>query len=71
MELQWHHNGRCGVSNPNICLLNRFFGHRAKKTSKLLVTGLCVGNSLVTDEFAAQMACNAEKMFPFDDVIME
>ena len=33
---------------------------RSKKTSKL--TGLCVGNSPVTDEFPAQMASNAENV---------
>ena len=38
------------------------FGHRSKKTSKLLVTGLCVGNSLGTGEFPAQMASNAENV---------
>ena len=31
-----------------------------EKTSKLRVTGLCVGNSPVTCEFPAQMASNAE-----------
>ena len=31
-----------------------------KTTSKLRVTGLCAGNSPVTDEFPAQMASNAE-----------
>ena len=35
----------------------------------LRVTGLCAGNSLVTGEFPAQLASNAE-MFPFDDVII-
>ena len=30
------------------------------KISKLCVTGLCAGNSPVTDEFPAQMASNAE-----------
>ena len=30
------------------------------KTSKLRVTGLCEGNSPVTDEFPAQRASNAE-----------
>ena len=40
-----------------------------RKTSKIRVTGLCVGNSPVTGEFPAQMASNW-KMFPFDDVIM-
>ena len=33
---------------------------RSNKTSKLRVTGLCVGNSPVTREFAAQKASNAE-----------
>ena len=42
-----------------------------KKTSKLRVTGLCEGNSPATGEFPAQEASNAEKIFPFDDVIME
>ena len=45
--LQWRHNELNGVSNhqPHDCLLNRLFRRRSKKTSKLLVTGLCVGNS--------------------------
>ena len=33
-----------------------------KKTSKLRVTDLCVGNSPVTGEFPAQMASNAENV---------
>ena len=71
-SLLWHHNGRDGVSNhqPHDCLLNRSFRCRSKKTSKLRVTGLCVGNSQGTGEFPAQMASNAE-IFPFDDVIMD
>ena len=32
---------------PHGCLLNRLFRRRSKKTSKLCVTGLCVGNSPV------------------------
>ena len=46
-SLRWRHNGRDGVSNhqPHQCLLNRLFEYRSKKTSKLRVTGLCVGNS--------------------------
>ena len=45
MSLQWHHNGRDGVSNhqPYDCSLNRLFRRRWKKTSKLRVTGICVG----------------------------
>ena len=53
VSLQWRHNGRDGVSNhqPHHCWLNRLFMRRSKKTSKLRVTGLCAGNSPVTDEF--------------------
>ena len=50
-SLQWSHNGCDGVSNhqPHHCLLNRLFRRRSKKTPKLRVTGLCAGNSPVTD----------------------
>ena len=63
-SLQWCHNGRDGISNhqPHHCLLNRLFRRRSKKTSKLRVTGLCEGNSPVTGEFPAQMACNMENV---------
>ena len=62
--LQWHHNEHDGVSNhqPHHCLLNRLSRRRSKKTSKLCVTGLCAGNSLVTGEFPAQIAGNAKKV---------
>ena len=62
--LQWRPNGRDGVSNhqPHDCLLNRLFRRRSKKTSKLCVTGLCVGNSPVTGEFPALRASNAENV---------
>ena len=45
--LQCHHNDHDGVLNhqPHGCLLNRLFRRRSKRTSKLRVTGLCVGNS--------------------------
>ena len=36
--------------------------HRSKKTSKLRATGLCAGNLLVTGEFPAQTASNAENV---------
>ena len=64
MPLQWRHNEHDSVSNhqPHVCLLNRLFGRRSKKTSKLRVTGLCVGNSPGTGEFPAQMASNAENV---------
>ena len=53
-----------------ITSLNRLFRRRSKKTSKLRVTGLCVGNSpgLVN---SPQKGTVTRKMFPFDDVIMQ
>ena len=45
--LHWRHDDNDGVSNhqPHGCLLNRLFGRRSKKISKLCVTDLCAGNS--------------------------
>ena len=62
--LRWRHNGRDSVSNhqPHHCLLSRLFRRRSKKTSKLRVTGLCVGNSPLTGEFPAQMASSAKNV---------
>ena len=69
--LQWCHNDHDGVSNhqPHGCLLNRLFRRRSRKTSKLRVTGLCVGNSLgpVNSPHKGPVT---RKMFPFDYVIM-
>ena len=69
--LRWRYNDHAGVSNhrPHGCLLNRLFRHRSKKTSKLRVAGLCVGNSPgpVTSPHKGPVT---RKMFPFDDVIM-
>ena len=64
MTLQWRHNEPDCVSNhqPRDYLLNRLFRRRSKKTSKLRVTGLCVGNSPGTGEFPAQMTSNAENV---------
>ena len=64
VSLQWRHNERDGVSNHQhyACLLYRLFRRRAKKTSKLRVTGLCEGNSAVTGEFPAQRSV-MRKMF--------
>ena len=61
-SLRWRHNGHDGVSNHqhHHCLLNHLFGCRSKKTSKLRVTGLCVGNSPGTGEFPAQRTSDAE-----------
>ena len=64
IPLQWRHNEGDSVWNhqPHDCLLNRLFRRRSKKTSKLRVTGLWVGNSPGTGEFPAQMASNAENV---------
>ena len=70
-SLWWRHNDHDSVSNhqPHECLLNRLFRRRSKKTSKLRVTGLCVGNSPgpVNSPHKGPVT---RKMFPFDDVIM-
>ena len=69
--LRWRHNDQDGVSNhqPHGCLLNRLFRCRSNKTSKLRVTGLCVGNSPgpVNSPHKGPVT---RKVFPFDDVIM-
>ena len=44
------------------CLLNCWFRRRSKKTAKLRVTGLRVGNSPVAGEFPVQRANNAENV---------
>ena len=70
-SLHWRHNDHDGVSNhhPHACLLNRLFRRRSKKTSKLRVTGLYMGNSSgpVNSPHKGPVT---RKMFPFDDVIM-
>ena len=69
LTLQWRHNECDGIWNhqPHHCLLNHLFRHRSKKTSKLWVIGLCVGNSLVNSPHKGPVMW---KMFSFDDVIM-
>ena len=69
--LQWRHNDHDSVSNhqPHGCLLNRLFRCRSKKTSKLRVTGLCVGNSPEPVN-SPHKGPVTRKMFPFDDLIM-
>ena len=69
--LRWRHNERDIVSHhqPQDCLLNRLFRRRSTQTSKLRVTGLCVGNSPGPVNSPHKWAVTRE-MFPFDDVIM-
>ena len=70
-SLRWRHNGHDSVSNhqPHHCLLSRLFRRRLKKTSKLRVTGLCVGNSPGPVNSPHKWPLT-RKMFSFDDVIM-
>ena len=58
------------ITSLTIIYSTVYSGAYQRKHKKIRVTGLCVGNSLVTGEFPAQMASNAEK-FPFDYVIMD
>ena len=69
--LHWRHNDHAGVSHHQThdCLLNRLFRRRSKKTSKLRVTGLCVGNSPGSGK-SPHKGLVTRKMFPIDDVIM-
>ena len=69
--LQWRHNDHDSVSSdqPHGCLLNRLCRRNSKKTSKLRVTGLCVGNSPGPVNSPHKWPVT-RKMFPFDEVIM-
>ena len=70
-SLHWRHNDHNDVSyhQSHVCLPNRLFRRRSKKTSKLRVTGLCVGNSPgpVNSPHKGPVT---QKMSPFDGVIM-
>ena len=50
------------ITNLTIVYSTDLFRRRLKKTAKLRVTGLCAGNSPVTDEFLAQMVSEAENV---------
>ena len=71
ITLQWHHNGRDGVSKHQLhdCLLSRLFRRRSKKITKLRVTGLCGGIHRWPMN-SPHKGPVTRKMFPFDDVIM-
>ena len=62
--LHRRHNECDGVSNHQRldCLLSCWSRRGSKKTAKLRVTGLCLGNSPVIGEFPAQKASNAENV---------
>ena len=64
IALQWRQNEREGVLDhqPNKCLRNRLFRHKLKKTSKLRVTGLCVGNLPVTRIFPHKRPAKRENV---------
>ena len=72
IALQWRYNDHDDSSNHQShgCLLNRLFRRRSKKTSKLSVTGLYMGNSPGPVNSPKKGPVTRE-MFPFDDVIMD
>ena len=58
-----HYNDvRMSTIASQITIFNCLFRRRSKKTSKLRVTGLCVGKSPETGKFPAQMASDAENV---------
>ena len=65
IDLQWRHNERNGLSNHR--RLNCLFMRKSRKTTKLCVTGLCEGNSLVNSPHKGPVS---RKMFPLYDIIM-
>ena len=71
LTLQWRNNGRDGISNHQRldCLLNCLLRHRAKKPSKLRVTGLCAWNSPGPVN-SPHKRPETRKMSPFDDVFV-
>ena len=71
--LQWRHHERDGVSNHRCLdyLHNRLFRRRSKKTSKLCVTGVCLGNSSRWPVESPHKVPVTRKTFPFDGVIMK
>ena len=70
--LQWRHNGCHGLPNHRRLnyLLNRWFSLKSRKTSKLLVTGLCVRGIHRSTVNSPHKGPVTRKMSPFDDVIM-
>ena len=62
--IEWRYNEGDNVSNHRCldCLLNRLFRRKSTKTSRLRVTGICVGNPPVTGEFPSQLGSNAENI---------
>ena len=61
-SLQWCYNERDGVSNTGVSIVYSTvcLGSDQRKKSKLPVTGLCEGKSLVAGELPVQRASNAE-----------
>ena len=64
----WHYNDvitgpmSFQITSLTIIYSTVYSGVGKKKKKKIRVTGLCAGNSLVTDEFPAQRASNAKNV---------
>ena len=67
-SLHWRHNDHDGTPASRL-FTEPFIQTQIKETSKLRVTGFCVGNSPgpVNSPYKRPVT---QKMFPFDDVIM-
>ena len=70
-SLEWRHNGRDSVSNhqPHVCILNRLFRRRSKKTSNSASLAFARGIQRWPVNSRHKWPVT-RKMFPFDDVIM-
>ena len=70
--LQWHQNGRDGVSNHQLlnCLLNCLFKRRSKKKHQSSASLAFVRGIHRWPVVSAHKGPVTRKMFPFDDAIM-
>ena len=73
LTLQWRHDERDGVSDhkPHDCLLNRLFRRRAKKYQISASLAFVQGIHRWPVNSPHKGPVTPQKMFPFDDVIME
>ena len=71
MTLQWGHNGRDGYQIISITIVySTVYSGADLRRHQSSASLAFVRGIHRTGEFPAQMASNVEKMFPFDDVIM-
>ena len=71
--LLWRHNRRDGVSNHQLTIVYStvYSGADQRKQQRSASPAFCEGNSLVTGEFSAQRAINAENVSHLTDDIIQ